>query len=134
MRSATGLYALILGAAFLAYVPSVSAQGQSPSTPPTASPPAAAKPAPGKPSADIPDKKLDAAAAAVKNVTAVKQNYEQKYAQAPAAEKPHVADEANAAMARAVTDQGISIEEYKSILEVAQNDPVVQKKILDRLK
>lgn len=131
MRSATGLYALILSAACLAAVPAANAQNQSPSAPPAASPPAATSPAP---SAAIPDQKLDAAAAAVKGVTAVKQNYEQKFAQAPPADKPRVADEANAAMARAVTDQGISVEEYKQILEVAQNDPVLQKKILDRLK
>jgi hypothetical protein len=32
-----------------------------------------------------------------------------------------------------VTDQGLSLPEYTSILVIAQNDPEVQKKILQRL-
>jgi hypothetical protein len=35
---------------------------------------------------------------------------------------------------KAVTDQGLSVEEYTSIMVVAQNDPMVRQKILQRLK
>lgn len=137
MRSTTGLYALILGAACLVAVPAANAQNQSPSAPPAASPPATTSPGTtGKssPSAAIPDQKLDATAAAVKTVTAVKQNYEQKVAEAPASDKARITDEANAAMVQAVTDQGLTLEEYTSILQVAQNNPTVKEKILQRLK
>jgi hypothetical protein len=34
---------------------------------------------------------------------------------------------------KAVTDKGLSVEEYTSILEVAENDPAVREKILQRL-
>jgi len=37
-------------------------------------------------------------------------------------------------MAKAVTDQGLSVEEYTAILQVAQNNPTVQDKIIQRLK
>jgi hypothetical protein len=36
-------------------------------------------------------------------------------------------------MVKAVTDQGLSVEEYNSILEVAQNDPGVREKIRQRM-
>ena len=34
---------------------------------------------------------------------------------------------------KAITDQGLSVEEYTLILVVAQNDPVVREKILQRI-
>ena len=42
-------------------------------------------------------------------------------------------DEALNAMRKAVTDQGLSVDEYDSILEVAQNDPGVREKIRQRI-
>ena len=38
------------------------------------------------------------------------------------------------ALAKAVTDQGLFLEEYDSILEVAQNDPEVRGKIRQRIR
>jgi hypothetical protein len=43
-------------------------------------------------------------------------------------------DEANKALVKAVTDQGLSVEEYTSIMVVAQNDPAVRQKIVQRMK
>ncbi len=83
---------------------------------------------------DIPDKKLDAAAAAVKKVSAIKNNYDQQLAQAPVAEKKRLEDEVGDAMEKAVTDQGLSVEEYTTILKVAQKDPVVREKLIQRMK
>ena len=42
--------------------------------------------------------------------------------------------EANDALEKAVTDQGLSVEEYSSILEVAKNDPEVRGKIIQRIR
>ena len=119
--------ALTLTAAGLLVMPAAQAQQQSPAGP------SVITPRPPTPT-NIPDKKLDAAAAAVKKVSAVKGTFDQKLAQAPAAEKQRVADEANDAIVKAVTDQGLSIDEYKTILQVAQNDPVVRDKLLQRMK
>ena len=35
---------------------------------------------------------------------------------------------------KAVTDQGLSVQEYTSILVVAQNDPEVREKIVQRIR
>ena len=43
-------------------------------------------------------------------------------------------DEADQALVKAVTDKGLSVEEYTAILEVAQTDPVVKDKQVERLK
>jgi hypothetical protein len=119
---------MTLTAAGLLFMPAAYAQQQSPSGP------SSATPSPTTAPTNIPDIKLDAAAAAVKKVSAVKGTFEQKLAQAPAAEKERVADEANDAIVKAVTDQGLSIDEYTTILQVAQNDPVVRDKLLQRMK
>ena len=128
MKSITGLCVTTLAVAGLFLLPAANAQ-QSPS--PSTSPPT--KSAPAAP-ASIPDNKLDAAAAAVKSVSAVKDNYKQKIAQAPAADRERIAGEADTALIKAVTDKGLSVEEYTTILEVAQTDPVVKDKLVQRLK
>jgi len=133
MRSSLTILALTT-ALGLSLTAANAQQSQAPSASPSASPPAAASPDQSKPAADIPDQKLDATAAAVKGVTAVRQTFEQKLAAAPAADKKRIVDEAQQAIAKAVTDQGLSLEEYSSILQVAQNDPTLQNKIIERLK
>ena len=120
--------ALTLTAAGLLVMPAAQAQQQSPSGPSSV-----ITPSPPTPT-NIPDKKLDAAAAAVKKVTALRDTYEQKLAHAPAAEKQRLAGEATDAMEKAVTEQGLSVEEYTAILKVAQNDPVVRGKLVQRMK
>ena len=118
MQSSTRLFALVFASSWLALAPTVNAQTQSePSRPlPTT-------PGLSNPSASIPDNKLDAAAAAVKSVSMVKDDYEQRIAQASESEKLRLADEGKQALTKAVTDQGLSVEEYTAILQVAQNDP-----------
>jgi hypothetical protein len=94
-------------------------------------------PAQGQPQAqqsDIPDQKLDQAAAALEKVSNLKRDYEQKMSAAPAAEQEKIASEANTELTKAVTDQGLSVEEYNTIIQVAQNDPQVRQKILSRVK
>jgi hypothetical protein len=126
MKSTIGFCAMTLAATGLFLAPAVHAQTQT--TPPTTKPDRAA------PAADISEQKLDAAAKAVKNVSTIRDSYEQKLIKAPADQKAKLADEASDAMAKAVKDQGLSVEEYTNIIEVAQNDPAVRNKLLQRLK
>jgi predicted ATPase with chaperone activity len=119
---------MTLAAAGLLVMPAAQAQQQSPSGP------SVTTPSPTTAPTTIPDKKLDAAAAAVKKVSVIKNKYDQQLAQAPVAEKKRLEDEAGDAMVKAVTDQGLSIEEYTAILKVAQKDPVVHDKLLQRMK
>jgi len=99
---------------------------------PPASPaqaPQAQSPSPG-----IPNEKLDAAAAAVKSVASIKQDYQRRMAAAEESQKQGIADEGVDALKKAITDQGLSVEEYTSILQVAQNDPDIRQKIIQRIR
>ena len=116
------LAATVLTAAWSLCVPAADAQVQSPS------------PGLSDPSSNIPDQKLDAAAAAIERVASLKQDYQQRIATAAPSDKERIANEAINALAKAVTDQGLSVEEYNSILVVAQNDPEVREKIRQRIR
>jgi Domain of unknown function (DUF4168) len=125
MKSPIGFCAVAAFAAagFLS-TPATNAQQQSP---PTTAPEATSP-------TNIPDHKLDAVAAAAKRVVAVSDRYEEKMTKAPAGEKEKIVGEANEAITKAVTDQGLSIEEYVSIMKMAQNDPSVRDRLVQRLK
>jgi hypothetical protein len=85
-------------------------------------------------SPNISDQKLDAVATAIERVASLKQDYRQRIAAAAPSDKERIAFEAINALANAVTDQGLSVKEYDSILEVAQNDPEVREKIGRRIR
>ena len=104
------------------FCPPANAQVQSPSPGLSEQPP------------NISDQKLDAAAAAIERVASLKQDYQRRIAAAAPADKERILNEAVNALAKAVTDQGLSVEEYDSILEVAQNDPDVREKIRQRIR
>jgi predicted TIM-barrel fold metal-dependent hydrolase len=112
---------LLIAVGFL-FVAPASAQVQSPS------------PGLSEQPQNIPDQKLDAAAAAIERVASLKQDYQQRIAGAAPADKERILHEAVNALAKAVTDQGLSVEEYDSILEVAQNDPDIREKIRQRIR
>ena len=134
MQSTTGFCAMILTAAGLLFMPAANAQDKSPAAPQSPAAPSLTAPSPTTAPTVIPDNKLDAAAAAAKNVSTVKDTFEHKLAQAPVAEKERLVGEANTAIKKAVTDQGLSIEEFTTIMNVAQNDPIVRDKLIQRLK
>jgi hypothetical protein len=129
MQSSIRLSILVFATSWLALVPTANAQNQ-----PEPSKPSPTTPGPSGPSANIPDNKLDAAAAAAKTVSMIKQDYAQRIAQASDSDKSRLADEGRQALTKAVTDQGLSVGEYTAIMQVAQNDPAVREKILQRLK
>jgi Domain of unknown function (DUF4168) len=92
-------------------------------------------PSPSQPSQGIPDHKLDATAAALDQIADVKDSYTKKIEATPSeSDKQQLVDDANKALVKAVTDQGLSVEEYTSIMVVAQSDPMVRQKILQRMK
>jgi hypothetical protein len=82
----------------------------------------------------ISQSRIDAAAAAIQRVAGLKQDYQQRIAAAPPSDKERIAKEAINALAKAVTDQSVSVDEYTSILEVAQADPKVREKIRQRIR
>ena len=129
-RSMRIFAATALGAVWLAAAPAVIAQTQQPTRPAPAQP-APAKPA--QPAQNIPDEKLDKAAAATVQVAGLSRDYREQLAVAPQSDKQRIVDEANSAIEKAITEQGLSLQEYSSIMEEARNNPEVHQKILDRL-
>jgi hypothetical protein len=69
----------------------------------------------------------------LEQVVSVKEDYQRRIKAADPSDRNRIAEEAHNALLKAVTDQGLSVEEYTSILEVAQNDPDVREKILHRV-
>jgi hypothetical protein len=118
------LFAAALMAGWYSSVPTANAQKAQSEAP---------SPGLSSPAPSIAEQKLDAAAAALKRVVSIEDTYGRRLAEAPQAEKERIVAEANDALERAVADQGLSVEEYSSILEVAKNDPEVRGKILQRI-
>ena len=56
-------------------------------------------------SANIPDAKLDAAAATMQRIASLQQNYRDQISAAPSADRNRIANEAGNALTKAVTDQ-----------------------------
>jgi Domain of unknown function (DUF4168) len=127
------LAAAALSVAALLLLPAANAQMNPPQARPQAQPPQTQPPQAQSPSPTISDEKLNAAAVAVGKVTSIRQSYEQKIAEAPPSDKQRISDEANNALEKAVTDQGLSVDEYNSIIRTAQNDPTVRQKLTQRI-
>jgi hypothetical protein len=123
-RLARPLAAAALAAACVFSIPAIGAQAQSPAPMPDTS----------KQPQDIPDQKLDAAVAAMQQVASLRESYQQRLETAPPSDKERIADEANLALQKAVTDKGLSVDEYSEILATAQIDPKVREKILQRIR
>ena len=115
--------AAILTAGCYLSVPAANVLAQSP-------PPGASTSAP-----DLSDQKLSAVAAAVERVVSLRKDYGQRLAKAEEpAEKERIVAEANNALTKAVTEQGLSVEEYALILDKARDDPELQGKLLQRIR
>ena len=117
------LAAAVLSVAGLLLLPAANAQMNPPQ----------ARPQAQSPSPAISDAKLNAAAAAIRQVSSIQQSYQRKIEAAPS-DKQRLTIEANDAMAKAVTDQGLSVDEYNSIIGTAQNDPAVREKLSQRMR
>ncbi len=84
---------------------------------------------------DLSDQKLDAAAAALERVATLQKDYRQRFDETEVpAERDRILAEASDELKKAITEQGISVEEYVSILDVARSDAEVRGKILQRIR
>jgi hypothetical protein len=116
------LVAAILAAGCYISTPTLNVLAQSPPPGPSTSAP------------DLSDQKLSAVAAALERVASLQRDYRQRIAEAEApAEKERLVEEANNELTKTVTEQGLSVEEYESILGVAQDNPEIRNKILQRI-
>jgi hypothetical protein len=116
------LVAAILIAGCYLFTPAMSVLAQSPSPGPSSSAP------------ELSDQKLNAAAAALERVASLQKGYRQRIADAETdAEKERIVAEAHGEFTKAVTDQGLSLEEYASILDMARDDSGIRGKLLERI-
>jgi Domain of unknown function (DUF4168) len=114
--------AAILTAGCYLSAPAVSVLAQSPPRGPATSAP------------QVSDQKLSAAADALKRVADLQKDYQQRVAEAEApAEKERIVAEAQSELTKAVTEQGLSVEECASILDAARDDSEIRGKILQRI-
>jgi len=125
--------AMALTAGALLLVLSAEAQMNPPQARPQAQSPQTQSPQTPSPSAPISDEKLSAAAAAIGQVATIQRSYESRIAAAPSSDKQRLTKEGNDALEKAVTDQGLSVDEYNSIIRTAQNDPTVREKLTQRI-
>ena len=125
--------AAALSVSALLLIPAANAQMNPPQARPQAQSPQTQLPQSQPPSAPISDDKLTAAAAAIGQVTTIRQSYESKIAVASGSDKQRLTKEADDALTKAVTDQGLSVDEYNSIIRTAQNDPAVRQKLTQRI-
>jgi Domain of unknown function (DUF4168) len=101
---------------------------------PSRSAPATGDSHPSGGSMTISDTKLDATAHAIEHVQSVKEDYQQRLDAAPASDKPRIAEEAEAALEKAVSDQGLTVAEYNAIINEADRDPEIREKLIERLQ
>jgi hypothetical protein len=127
------LAAAALTVSGLIMTPAANAQLTPPQARPDQQSPQGQPPQAPSPSLTVSDEKLNAAAVAIGRVTSIRQSYEPKIAAAPPADKQRVTEEENDAMKKAVTDQGLTVDEYNSIIRTAQNDPSVRQKLSQRI-
>jgi hypothetical protein len=131
LPSVTTLAASVAAAALFA-LPAAAAPGTGSSAAPT--PPATSAPAAPGPAAHVSDQKLGQAATAMEHVMTLRKSYEQKLDKATPQDKPRIANEGEKALKKAVTDQGLSVDEYNSIIMEARNDPALRQKLLAHVK
>ena len=121
-RLSQPLAAAALGAAWLLLPPAANAQNQPLNQ-------MQAEPQGQSPTSTIPDQKLSAAATAIGQVGSIRQSYERRISEASPSDKERLSDEAYDALEKAVTDQGLSIDEYNTIVKKAQNDPATRQRL-----
>jgi len=137
-RLSQPLAAAALSAAALFLLPVANAQMNPPQARPQAqSPqtqsPQAQSPEVQSPSPTISDQKLSAAAAAIGQVATIRHSYESRIAEAPPSDQERLTGEANDALEKAVTDQGLSVDEYNTIIKTAQNNAAIRQKLAQRI-
>ncbi len=117
------LAAAILAAGCYLAIPAVNVLAQAPSPDPSTSAP------------DLSDQTLSAVAAALERIANLQKDYRQRIADAEApAEKERIVAQAHDEFTKAVTEQGLSLEEYAAILDMARDDPKIRNKLLQRIR
>src|SRR5258708_1588453 len=124
MRGFTpSLAAAILTAGCYFATPRVNVRGQAPAQGPSIS------------AGDLSDKKLKAGAPPLERVESPRKACGQRIAEGEIpAEKERIVAEANKELPKAVTEQGLSVEEYSSILDAARDNPEIRDRLFQHVR
>lgn len=81
--------------------------------------------------AKVPDDTVQKAGVAMHHVLQLRQSYSQReQAASMPAEKQSIAEQAETATTKAVTDQGLSVQEYNRVLHLAMADPNLKARLM----
>jgi hypothetical protein len=85
-----------------------------------------------QPAGNVPEDMLLKVGAAVGKVALIQQNYQGQFEAEPEpAVRRELADQAQRAAIEAIGAEGISVEEYNSVLSAAEGDPALEERLLD---
>jgi hypothetical protein len=97
-----------------------------------------APPSPGTPTAPgaaLPDETVSKAGAALRQVTVIRQTYTPRIASASSdKEKQSLRQQAMDEAAKAVNDQGLSIDQYNQVMRLAEADPSLEQRLVTAAK
>jgi Domain of unknown function (DUF4168) len=101
----------------------ISVQAQSPSPPSLP-----------QSSSDVAEQKLDKGTAALERISSLRHDYLDEIGAAPPAEHDRIVGKARREFTKAITDQGLSLDEYAEFIEAAKNDPQIHEKVFQRFR
>jgi hypothetical protein len=85
-----------------------------------------------QPAGNVPEDMVLKVGAAVGKVALIQQNYQGQFEAEPEpAARRELADQAQRAAIEAIGAEGISVEEYNSVLSAAEGDPTLEERLLD---
>jgi Domain of unknown function (DUF4168) len=90
------------------------------------------RPDAGRSNADLSDDMIAKVGTAVGHVAAIQQDFSPRIAAAVSPdEKQGLQQEAGAAVVQAISDQGLTIDQYNEVVSAAQTDPDLEERILE---
>nr|WP_294526440.1 DUF4168 domain-containing protein [uncultured Rhodopila sp.] len=81
--------------------------------------------------AAVPDATIGKAGAALRDVANLQEKYQPKMETATPKEKEGLSAQANAEAVQAIQSHGLSIQEYSSVVRMAQSNPQLKQRLLD---
>nr|WP_294550827.1 DUF4168 domain-containing protein [uncultured Rhodopila sp.] len=79
----------------------------------------------------VPDATISKAGAALRDVADLQEKYQPKMDSATPKEKEGLSAQANAEAVQAIQSHGLSMQEYSSVVRMAQTNPQVRQRLLD---
>ena len=99
----------------------------------SASSPAVAQPAPTSPQSQqsqMSDAMVNKVGTALRHVAMIRQEYSKRAQSASSEQQQTLSNQAKQEMLKAISDQGLSLQQYDSAIQMAQNDETLKRRLL----